>query len=176
MDCQDMWIALQAYVDGDLGPEQVTPLERHLANCGGCRAELARLQAVVEALETWPLVEEPAQMADRVLARVKPRPVLPRFRLRWSDLAISLAGTAGAAVAITLLSRYLIPAWQHPLYRSEMLLRLEMLQLEATLMLRRLAQLGAVGRWALLAGAMLIAVLLISAYDLTIRGQRTFPV
>ena len=85
MCCLDKQMELQAYVDGDLKPEQTALLEAHLAGCDDCRADLARLQAVVAALETWPLVDEPAETAARVMARVRPRSTPPRFRLHWRD-------------------------------------------------------------------------------------------
>ena len=91
MHCLDAQPDLGAYVDGELSPERATFLEQHLAGCDECRAELARLRAVVDAMETWPLVPEPARLRARVMAQVRPRPTLPRFRVHWSDLAISLA-------------------------------------------------------------------------------------
>ena len=74
MRCFDVQVELEAYVDGELSREQTTLLEQHLAGCGSCRAEQARLQAVVVALESWPLVAEPAELTARVMARVRPRP------------------------------------------------------------------------------------------------------
>jgi len=76
MRCFKVRAELETYADGELSPERSALLERHLAGCEGCRAELARLQAVVAALETWPLVAEPAQLAERVMARLRPRPVV----------------------------------------------------------------------------------------------------
>jgi anti-sigma factor RsiW len=37
MRCLDVKCDLQAYVDGELGPERIALLERHLANCRGCQ-------------------------------------------------------------------------------------------------------------------------------------------
>ncbi|MEJ2559536.1 MAG: zf-HC2 domain-containing protein [Anaerolineae bacterium] len=103
MRCLDVQAELEAYADGELGLERSALLETHLASCRACQAELARLQAVAAALETWPLVMEPAQFTAQVMARVRPRPAQPRFRLRWSDLLVSLVG-AGLAVAAILTS------------------------------------------------------------------------
>jgi hypothetical protein len=76
MRCFDVQAELETYIDGELSPERTALLEGHLVDCEGCRAELARLQAVVAALETWPLVAEPAQLTARVMARLRPRPVV----------------------------------------------------------------------------------------------------
>ena len=86
MPCLDMQMALQAYVDGELSAERAALLEQHLTGCRECQVELARLQAVMTALETWPLVVEPMQLTDRIMRQVRSRPALPAFRFRWSDL------------------------------------------------------------------------------------------
>ena len=124
MRCLDVQMELQAYADGELSPERAALLEQHLTGCDGCRAELARLQVVVAALETWPLVAEPVQLTAHVMARVRPRPALPAFRLRWSDFAISLAG-AGLALAAVLAWHYLASTSLSHLYHAQMVLQLK---------------------------------------------------
>jgi predicted anti-sigma-YlaC factor YlaD len=157
MHCLDAQTALEAYVDKVLDPEQIGLLETHLAECESCRAELAYLQTAERALETWPLVAEPAEFTTRVMARIEPRPEIPRFRLRWSDVAISLAG---ASLAISAL-----PLWQllesadlaqslqdaHDALRLKML-PLEMLQLDISLRLQPLIKSGALVWLPILAG------------------------
>ncbi|MDY6878043.1 MAG: zf-HC2 domain-containing protein [Chloroflexota bacterium] len=194
MRCLDVQMQLQAYVDGELSPKRVTLLEQHLAGCDGCRAELARLQAVVVALETWPLVDEPDQLTARVMARVRPRPVmspsaalrtgvarteshrgiepsaLPAFRLRWSDLAISLAG-AGLTFAIMLAWRYLASTSLARLYRAQVVLRLGMLRLEMLLLIQRLTMSGAVTWGLVLAGVTLVTLLAFAVWGLAMWGR-----
>ena len=137
MHCLDVQTELQVYVDEDLSLERAALLERHLAGCEACRAELARLRAVVAALETWPLVAEPSRLTTRVMAQVKPRPALPHFRLRWSDLAVSTVGGGLAFVAILV--------WRNAasndliyLYFPQVHLWLEMLRLKALLWIQDL--------------------------------------
>ena len=108
MQCRDVQATLEAYVDKSLNRGQATGLKRHLAGCESCQAELAYLQAVEKALDTWPLVAEPDDLTARVMAQVKPHPELRRFRIRWSDLAIGLAG-AVLATTTPLLWRLLAP-------------------------------------------------------------------
>jgi predicted anti-sigma-YlaC factor YlaD len=106
MRCHDVHTLLQQYADGLLEPAQVECLDRHLAKCGSCRAQAARLRMVEEALETWPLVVEPADLTAHVMAQVRLHPRTPPFRLRWTDLVLSVAGaslTAGIGLAITAL-------------------------------------------------------------------------
>ena len=171
MRCLDVQMELQAYADGELSPERAALLEQHLTGCDGCRAELARLQAVVAALETWPLVAEPVQLTAHVMARVRPRPALPAFRLRWSDFAISLAG-AGLAFAAVLVWRYLASTSLAHLYHAQMVLRLEMLRLEALLLIQRLARTGTV-TWGLLS---LVGITPIIVLALAVWEREPFPV
>jgi len=107
------------------------------------------------------------------MAQVQPRPVLPRFRVHWSDLAISLAG-AGVVFAFTLLWRYLSPMRQVYLFRPQVYLRLEVLRLEAMLWIQRLASTGAVMWGLFFAGAALVAVLPLAIWVLTAWEPRVF--
>jgi anti-sigma factor RsiW len=159
MRCVDVRTKLQAYLDGELSPEESVLVGEHLDGCEPCRAEMARLAAVAEALETWPLVEEPAGLTARVMAQVRRRPALPPFRLHWSDLAIGLAG-GGAVFAALILWRYLIPAGQSFLYYPDLYLRLEMLRLELLLLVPRLIRAG-VFPWGLLVVGVALALVLI---------------
>jgi anti-sigma factor RsiW len=194
MRCFEVQGELEAYVDGELSRERTALLEQHLASCEGCRAELARLRAVVAALESWPLVAEPAELTARVMAQVRLRPgvgpsaalpstmlgtgrtgaggspVLPGFRIHWSDLAISLAG-ASLVFAATLLWRYLTSTDLAYLYRTQMYLRLEMLRLEVLLLRQCLAR-TSVATWGLaLVGVALAAALALVMGDLAV-GRR----
>jgi len=196
MRCFDVQVELEAYVDKELSPERTALLERHLAGCEGCRTELARLREVMAALETWPLVAEPAQFTDRVMAQVRQRPVvspsaspstalsaerrtgvgeplaLPGFRIRWSDFAISLAG-ASLVFAAALLWRYLTSTDLAYLYRTRMYLRLEMLRLEMMLLVTQCLARTSAATWGLLlVGVALVTALTLVVWDLTVWRRR----
>jgi anti-sigma factor RsiW len=197
MRCFEVQGELEAYVDGELSRERTALLERHLAGCEGCRAELARLQAVVVALESWPLMAEPAELTARVMAQVRPRPgvspsaalpstmlgtgaggspVLPGFRIHWSDLAISLAG-ASLVFAATLLWRYLTSTDLAYLYRTQMYLRLGILRLEVMLLLRQCLARTSVATWGLaLVGVALAAALTLVMWDLAVWRREALSV
>jgi predicted anti-sigma-YlaC factor YlaD len=171
MGCFEVQAELERYVDGELGPERTALLEGHLAGCEGCRAELARLEAVVAAVETWPLVAEPAQFTEGVMARVRPRPVLPGFRIQWSDLAISLAG-ASLVFAALLLWRYLAATDLASLYRMQMSLRLGVLRLQGLLLVTRcLARTGTPSWGLVLVGVVLVTAVPLVVWDLVV-GRR----
>jgi predicted anti-sigma-YlaC factor YlaD len=175
MRCFDVQAELEAYVDGALSPERSALLEAHLASCRACQAELARLQAVAVALETWPLVMEPDQFTAQVMARVRPRPAPPRFRLRWSDLLVSLAG-AGLAVAAILLWRYLAPAGLAYLHPTQTYLRLELLQLDLLLLMQRLIRTNLVSWGLLLGGVTSLTAFMLVAWDLLVGRRGPFSV
>jgi anti-sigma factor RsiW len=178
MRCLDVQAALEAYVDKSLNPGQATSLEKHLASCRSCQEELAYLQAVEEALGTWPLIAEPDDLTARVMAQVKRHPELPRVRIRWSDLAVGLAG-AILATAAPLLWRLLAPInlaqslqQLHDTVRLQML-PLEMLQLDISLRLQPLIETGLWIWLPVFAGAILALILLPVVWFPIPRGQRT---
>jgi predicted anti-sigma-YlaC factor YlaD len=166
MRCLDAQTALGTYVDGELDPEQAGHLEAHLAGCAECRVELAYLQVAEEAIETWPLITEPADFTAQVMAQVKPRLEKPRFRLRWSDVAISLAGAGMAAIALPLWQVLTsTDSWAQILLQTQDALRLhllplEMLQLDITLKLQPLIKSGALMWLPILAGLIFVLVVL----------------
>jgi len=155
---------------------------------------------VVAALESWPLVAEPAELTARVMAQVRPRPgvspsaplpstmlgtgrtgagsspVLPGFRIHWSDLAISLAG-ASLVFAATLLWRYLTSTDLAYLYRAQMSLRLEMLRLEVMLLLRQCLARTSAATWGLtLVGVALVTALALVMWDLAVWRREALSV
>lgn len=167
MDCIDMRTELQAYVDGELDHRRTTLLKRHLTGCKRCQAELERLRITVKALETWPIVAEPDQLTARVMAQITPLPLVnsvpshipPHFRLRWSDLLISLAGGGLAFIAILL--------WRHStikdlfrLYGTWISLQTHMLKLKALLHMRLLFRVDNAIWWLLIASMALIIALI----------------
>jgi hypothetical protein len=113
-------------------------------------------------------VMEPAQFTAQVMARVK-----PRFRIRWSDLVISVAG-AGLAVAAILLWRYLAPAGLAYLHPTQTYLRLELLQLDLLLLIQRLIRTYLVTWGLLLWGVASLIVLTLTVWDLFIGKQGAF--
>jgi anti-sigma factor RsiW len=173
MRCLDVKCDLQAYVDGELGPERIALLERHLANCRGCQAELNRLQTVVTALETWPVVVEPVDLTAQVMTRVRVRHTIPAFRLRWIDLGVSLAGASLVFTAL-LIWRYLVSANSAYLCRMRMALQLELLWLDVLRMAQRLGSTG-IGAWeGLIGGLVVLVILSFALWDLATRHKRTF--
>jgi anti-sigma factor RsiW len=172
MHCLDVTGKLQAYVDGELSTEGIALLERHLAGCRSCQAELTRLQTVVTALETWPVVVEPVDLTARVMTSVRLHQTIPTFRLRWIDFGVSLAGASLVFTAL-LGWRYLVSASSAYLFRMRIALQLERLLLDVLRMAQRLVSTG-IGAWeGLLGGLAILAVLFLALCDLATRHRKT---
>jgi anti-sigma-K factor RskA len=63
---------LAAYLLGALGSSEVADLERHLAECEGCRAELSWLEPAIGTLsEAVPRVEPPPGLRARVIGEAR---------------------------------------------------------------------------------------------------------
>jgi anti-sigma factor RsiW len=170
MHCHDVKACLQRYVDGALDPMLAERLRVHLTTCDCCRAQLERLRFVEEALHAWPLVAEPADLAARVMAGVKPHPWVPRFRPSWTDLILSVCAAGlmgGAGLAYVALRLWQVPASTELASSLEQatdalrlrMLPLEMLQLEVALALHPLVESGALLWMPVLAGTIVVLML-----------------
>lgn len=53
---------LQRYLDGELGSEDRTRLEQHLAECSTCRARLAEWQTLTTVLQSWTVPPDLTQL------------------------------------------------------------------------------------------------------------------
>jgi len=69
---------LQRYLDGELAPEERDKVEKHLAECVSCQANLDELKTLASALQSWSLpddltrLQQPLALPDRQTAsRVK---------------------------------------------------------------------------------------------------------
>jgi anti-sigma factor RsiW len=78
---------LRDYAMGELGAAERETMERHVAGCGDCSAELSSLQLTTAALRSLPDREVPQRIAfvsDKVFA---PSPVAAWFGSFWNSAA-----------------------------------------------------------------------------------------
>jgi predicted anti-sigma-YlaC factor YlaD len=80
--CPEVRELLSAWLDGELTPEDLALVTRHLDSCAGCRRELAQLEALEEALGALP-GPRPSGLPEKVRARLS-----PRRRHTWQSLAL----------------------------------------------------------------------------------------
>jgi anti-sigma factor RsiW len=88
---------LSSYIDGQVTSAESARVERHLAGCRECMAELENLRATVGLLRALPELAIPRSFAlDSV-----PAPVLTPWRFGW---ATGMAATAAAVLLIALIA------------------------------------------------------------------------
>ena len=82
---------LIAYQDGQL--ENRAMIIAHLADCPECQAELARIDALLAAIDSIPVPEPAEDYGQRVWQQISPR--LPEKRAHWWDVLFSEPKTIG---------------------------------------------------------------------------------
>jgi anti-sigma factor RsiW len=80
--CQDLVAQINDYLDGDLTPERVAALERHLADCVCCTGFAASLRRAVNACRASGQTTLPAAVRRRARARVAELVGTPAGRTR----------------------------------------------------------------------------------------------
>jgi len=99
---RELELQLDAYVDGELAPEDARELEAHLSACGDCaRLHEARVALSAAIREQVPALHAPDALRQRVRATLRDaagttrvRWGLPAVATRWLALAASLATVA----------------------------------------------------------------------------------
>jgi hypothetical protein len=81
MDCRRAEELLSDHYEGTLDTIRRADLDAHLSGCADCRALRATLGEVVEALRTFPVLEPPARLAERVGAAALARPLVAAPRV-----------------------------------------------------------------------------------------------
>ncbi len=70
MTCARAQQLLQLYLDGRLSLISTRALERHLAACPACRAELVALEEVIAELHSLGQITEPAWLGQAIMQRI----------------------------------------------------------------------------------------------------------
>lgn len=96
INCLEVQDHLSGWLDGELAPEVMALVERHLEGCTDCRRELARLEALEQALGSLP-APLPAGLPEKVQARLR-KPA----RRWWQSLALAASLVLGIYLGGTL--------------------------------------------------------------------------
>jgi anti-sigma factor RsiW len=100
MKCSRIKKKLSAYLDGEMPEQESKIISEHLQHCEGCRAELAELSTVTDAISTIEGIEVPAYFMTRLRQHVreqaKPVPFVQRIR----SLALTAATTVGVVASL----------------------------------------------------------------------------
>lgn len=70
MRCSEASKQIELYIDRQLTLRQVRELEAHMAVCASCRQELSTLEDVVESLNSFGMIAEPAYLTVAIMQRV----------------------------------------------------------------------------------------------------------
>lgn len=105
LSCDDVRARLDEYVDELLERQELAQVERHLAECAGCREELRGLKALLAEAAALPEeLDPPRELWPGIEARLAPRARVLSFAplRRWAFLAPPLAAAAAALLVIGL--------------------------------------------------------------------------
>lgn len=107
-------LRLQAYHDGQLGPDDAREIERHLSACGGCAGELAALRELSELLSDRRPATIRAEELSRIHAAVEEVEGRSLFRL-----AVAMAAVAASILIISMTWMYDLPTATSPLVQQD---------------------------------------------------------
>ncbi len=69
LKCQEVYLFLQAYLDGEIGPDEERKLEAHVRLCPSCKKKLFSLQRLITSLESMEDARPAGDFTDRLLER-----------------------------------------------------------------------------------------------------------
>jgi len=98
MDCRRAEELLSDHVEGALEEPLCSELERHLTSCPACRELREALGDVIAALESHPVLDAPAGLAERAAEAALRRPATRTGTLAWRFRAVPWGVQAAAAV------------------------------------------------------------------------------
>jgi len=103
MNCKSVQGRLSAYLDRELGGDELLQIRAHISMCRECRAEVDGLRALKSLLGGIQCPEPPDDLARRLTANVlRHRIEEPRHTLKFS--ALMFAGVTACSMLATLLA------------------------------------------------------------------------
>lgn len=99
MRCDRVIEELSAYLDGELNAAEMAEVRAHLDGCAQCRADLDSLRQAAEGVKALPRATAPADLRDKVMARLEEEPARERshwrhWRTWWGAAAAVVIGVA----------------------------------------------------------------------------------
>src|SRR5712691_6375905 len=98
--CEEVLEVLSAGLDREAGDGEQAAAQRHLAECGECRASLETWTVLASALEALPVVAPSARTDDAIYAIARRRPTYRPAPVRGVAARALIAVTAGVAVIV----------------------------------------------------------------------------
>lgn len=118
--CPDKLLLIHGFLDGELDAANSIELEAHLRGCAGCRAEVARMEAVRAKLAMHDLAwRAPAELARRIDREIDAiAPARPAAKPRRRGLAALATGLAAALALVLVVPPFLYRDTQDELVAS----------------------------------------------------------
>src|SRR5579862_8446561 len=101
MNCKNVQSMLSAYIDDELGGQEMLVVREHVVMCHACADELQAVEGVKRLLSNSPIPEPSAGFENRLVKSVLAATKTPAEQRRLSLLA--LTGIAAASMLATLL-------------------------------------------------------------------------
>ena len=102
MNCKTVQSRLSAYLDRELGGDELLQMRAHMSVCSDCRSEAEGLRALKALIGGMQCPEPPEDLAERLTANMlRQRYEEPRKTVRFS--ALMFAGVSACSMAVTLL-------------------------------------------------------------------------
>lgn len=104
MNCEQVQELLPEFADRQIRQALVAGVEEHLRQCPSCSNLLAVYRQNIELLATFPLLDPPADLGDRILERTTRRRGVLAYFDRYFGIPAPVYLSAAAALLIALLS------------------------------------------------------------------------
>jgi len=102
MNCKSVQNRLSAYLDRELGGDELLQMRAHMSTCRDCRAEVEGLRSLKSLLGGIQCPEPPADLAERLTQNIRRRSFEePKRSFRMS--AFMFAGVTACSMAATFL-------------------------------------------------------------------------
>ncbi|MGE5422638.1 MAG: zf-HC2 domain-containing protein [Ignavibacteriales bacterium] len=99
MKCEEARQLISPYIDLVLTEKETTRLEKHLANCAACRAELAELRSLVDSFKRLEDLQAPAGFMDELRMKLRDDKVVQFPHRHTMITQINPRGWVAASVA-----------------------------------------------------------------------------
>ena len=108
MNCQEVQVELSSYLEKSLDSLRMKSIEMHLLSCPLCREEVDGVLDCIEQIGQLPVVDPPADFAQRIMAKIREIEVKPTLWQRlFRSLELGMPIPAAAVVVIAVLAVFL---------------------------------------------------------------------
>lgn len=97
MNCKSVQNVLSAYLDRELGGDEMLAVRAHLHDCAACQTEVDELRTLKRFLSESPAPEPPSDLAERLSAAIRAQNPVETPKQRRATLRATVFTFAGVA-------------------------------------------------------------------------------